>query len=120
MNLLALSILCVIVLLLFLFFRNLLLIGKVKKLLSGGARVIDVRSEPEFRNGHFSTAKNIPVEQIAQRLDEVSDDKNAPVILYCYGGSRSAMAAGILKQNGFTRVTNARSYGLMQRFDAEK
>ena len=119
MNLIALSIVAMLAFLLVLAVRNMLLIGQVKKLLSCGARVIDVRSELEYKNGHFSTAVNIPVEQIGQRLHEVSDDKAAPIILYCYGGSRSAMALGILKKNGFTGVINARSLSLMQRFDGK-
>jgi rhodanese-related sulfurtransferase len=120
MNLIGLFILAVLLFVLYVAARNVLLVGQVRKLLAAGARVIDVRSEQEFRAGHFSTAVNIPAEQIEQRLFEVNGDRKAPVILYCYGGSRSAMASGILRKNGFSNVINARSYTFMQRFDKNK
>jgi phage shock protein E len=70
-----------------------------------GARVIDVRSTQEFAGSSYPKASNIPVDLLPARLGELPRDK--PIVLYCASGARSARAARILRQAGFTDVTNA-------------
>lgn len=68
-----------------------------------GARIIDVRSEAEFRDGHVPGAENLPLNQIPT-LDA---PKDAPLFLYCLSGARSARGCAALKDKlGFTDVTN--------------
>lgn len=67
---------------------------------------IDVRSAEEFQSGHVAMAVNIPVEQIAERIKEVTTDKNAEIYLSCRSGRRSGMALDTLKALGYTKVTN--------------
>jgi phage shock protein E len=76
-----------------------------------GARVIDVRSPQEFEGPSYPTAKNIPLDALASRMGELP--KDAPIILYCASGSRSAQAARMLKQAGFTDVLSAGGLGDM-------
>ncbi|MDW8395367.1 MAG: rhodanese-like domain-containing protein [Anaerolineae bacterium] len=64
--------------------------------------LIDVRSREEFKGGHIPGAVNIDVQEIDRRLSEIPRDK--PVVLYCRSGSRSAIAASILKRAGFAEV----------------
>jgi phage shock protein E len=90
---------------------------KIESYLQTGARVIDVRSPQEYESGHFSTAINIPHDRIEQRLGELGQDKQKPIILYCYAGSRSAVAEQILRKNGFMGVVNARNLENLSRFD---
>lgn len=71
-----------------------------------GALVVDVRSEAEYAAGHYGGARNIPVEQIASRADELGD-RSRPIVIYCASGGRSARAGALLKRAGFTDVTNA-------------
>ncbi len=52
--------------------------------------LVDVRDEAEFREGHISTAINIPAEQIATRSDVLPKEKK--IVVYCNSGSRSYMA----------------------------
>ena len=78
------------------------LLNKIKS----GAKIIDVRTSEEFGEEHYPNAVNIPVEGIQSRIDEVGE-KNSPVILYCASGARSAYAARLLKNSGFTDVVNA-------------
>ncbi len=78
------------------------LLNKIKS----GAKIVDVRSTEEFGEEHYPNAVNIPVEQIQSRISEVGE-KSSPVILYCASGSRSAYAARVLKNSGFTDVVNA-------------
>lgn len=75
------------------------------QLIQNGAIVVDVRSPGEFKQGCRPGSVNIPLNEIGSRLKEI--DKTKTVILCCASGSRSGMAAGILKQNGFSSVINA-------------
>jgi rhodanese-related sulfurtransferase len=71
----------------------------------GGARLIDVRSPEEYAAKHIENAINIPVQELAYRLEEVGS-KSTPVIVYCTSGERAAFAAKILKAAGWTDVYN--------------
>jgi phage shock protein E len=78
------------------------LLSKIKS----GAKIVDVRSTEEFGEEHYPNAVNIPVEEIQSRINEIGE-KSAPVVLYCASGARSAYAARVLKNSGFTDVVNA-------------
>ncbi len=80
--------------------------------IQAGAKVVDVRTPDEYEEEHYPIANNIPVDQVKARLAEFGD-KNAPVVVYCASGSRSAFAAKILKMAGYTDVTNAGGLGDM-------
>jgi len=71
-----------------------------------GAKVIDVRTSEEFQDGHYPSAINIPVGEIAGRLSEIGE-KTLPVVLYCASGARSAAAARLLKTSGYVDIINA-------------
>lgn len=64
--------------------------------------LLDVRTPEEFNSGHIAGAVNISVDELAQRLSEVPQDK--PVVLYCRSGNRSGQAAQILDQAGYTQI----------------
>jgi len=77
----------------------------VMEKIKAGARVLDVRSPDEFRDGAYPGALNVPVQELGRRLHELPKDE--PVVLYCASGARSAMAARMMKQAGFKDVINA-------------
>ncbi len=77
----------------------------VAQKLEQGATVVDVRSEAEFRGGAYRGAINVPLADLSGRLHRIP--KGRPVVVYCASGSRSAMAARILRKAGFTDVSNA-------------
>ncbi len=81
--------------------------------------VLDVRSKAEFDAGHFSTAVNIPHNQIAGRLQELEPFRNKQIVVYCHSGNRSAIALGVLKKNGFANVVNAGGYDAIKKFDSK-
>ena len=63
------------------------------------AVIIDVRTVGEFRDGHIKGSKNIPLDTINNKLNEIKKlDK--PVIVCCRSGMRSAQAVSILKSVG--------------------
>ena len=64
--------------------------------------LIDVRTASEFANGHIAGAVNIPVEEIASRLDEIPSDM--PIVVYCQSGNRSGQASTILANNNYSEI----------------
>ncbi len=67
-------------------------------------QLIDVRTADEFGLGSIASARNIDVNQLRERLDEL--DPNRPIILFCQIGLRGYLAYRILMQHGFTQVKN--------------
>ncbi len=65
--------------------------------------IIDVREPDEFNADHYEGALNIPLEELRQRMKELS--KEAEILAYCAIGERSYLASRILLQHGF-RVRN--------------
>jgi phage shock protein E len=76
----------------------------VKEILNK-ASVVDVRTPSEYLDGHYPGAVNIPLNELAQRLNEFREMKK-PIVAYCRSGARSGMAVSLLKQNGFSEVYN--------------
>ncbi|RAQ97232.1 rhodanese-like domain-containing protein [Thermogemmatispora tikiterensis] len=70
------------------------------------AVLIDVREPWEYRSGHAPRAVNIPLGQLATRVDEVPRDRE--VLLICLSGHRSAQAARLLQRLGLSRVVNVK------------
>jgi phage shock protein E len=83
----------------------------VKEMLENGAVVIDVRSRGEFQGGHVAGSKNIPLQEIESKLDEIKK-MNKAIVLCCASGARSGQATRFLKSKdvvcinggGWTRV----------------
>jgi phage shock protein E len=78
----------------------------VKDMIKSGARVIDVRSPGEFADEAYPGAVNIPLNVLPAKLDELGP-KDGAIVLYCASGARSAQAARLMKQSGFSNVVNA-------------
>ena len=71
----------------------------VKDFTDRNAIIIDVRTVGEFQQGHIKNSKNIPLNTISTKINEIKK-LNKPVIVCCQSGMRSGQAAGILKSNG--------------------
>lgn len=67
-------------------------------------QLVDVRTTEEFGVSHIKDAQNICVtdDDFEEKIKVL--DKKKPVYVYCRSGNRSARAAKILKEKGFTRV----------------
>lgn len=61
--------------------------------------IIDVRSIEEFNGGNVVGSINIPLQEIENRIDDISSFKQ-PLYLCCASGGRSGIAAQYLKSNG--------------------
>ena len=71
---------------------------EARRRVAAGAILLDVRTPGEFAEGHVQGAKNIPVQELQNRLGELP--KGADVVVYCRSGARSAMASQMLKGRG--------------------
>lgn len=71
-----------------------------------GALVLDVREDNEMAGGRIPGAKHIPLGVLKKRVGDIERFKEAPVLVYCRSGARSAMAASQLTAAGFSDVTN--------------
>lgn len=67
-------------------------------------RLIDVRSPEEFHRARLGGAELIPLPTLPARLSEL--DPNAPIVLYCLSGGRSAQACMFLARQGFRDLYN--------------
>lgn len=67
--------------------------------------IVDVRTPEEYTIEHFPNAINIPLDQVAQKINEFKEMPQ-PIIAYCRSGNRSGIAVSILKQNGITDAIN--------------
>jgi molybdopterin/thiamine biosynthesis adenylyltransferase/rhodanese-related sulfurtransferase len=65
--------------------------------------VVDVREKIEWNDGHLPDAVHVPRGFLELQIEEAVSDKDQPVVLYCAGGVRSALAAETLKQMGYTQ-----------------
>ena len=66
----------------------------------GSVTLLDTRTVGEYAQGHIEGFKNIPVDELRERLDEV--EKGKPVYVICQSGLRSYIASRILEGNGYT------------------
>ena len=69
-----------------------------------GVRLIDVREDNEWQAAHAAGAEHLGKGIIERDIEATVPDKATEVILYCGGGYRSALAADVLQQMGYTNV----------------
>ncbi len=67
-------------------------------------RVLDVRGRSEWEAGHLPDVANLPLGELTDHLAELSPEQ--PLVLHCQSGSRSAIAASLLRAHGFRNVSN--------------
>jgi rhodanese-related sulfurtransferase len=71
-----------------------------------GAMVLDVRTPEEVATGRLPGARSIPLDRLATTLDagEFPATSDTPILVYCRTGRRSAQAAALLAERGYSRV----------------
>ena len=69
--------------------------------------LVDVREKDEFRGGYIPGAISLPRGFLEMQAEQKLPDKNAPIVTYCAGGTRSAFAAKTLADLGYTHVESA-------------
>ncbi len=81
-------------------------VHEVKKRLEAGEKIliVDVREESEWARGHLPGAIHLGKGIIERDIEQRVPEKAAPLVLYCGGGFRSALAADNLQKMGYTNV----------------
>ncbi|MDU5545720.1 MAG: rhodanese-like domain-containing protein, partial [Clostridium perfringens] len=79
-------------------------VHEVRDLVESGACILDVREVSEYEAGHIKGAKNLPLSEIRDRLDEIPTDR--PVYLHCRSAQRSYNACLALQHLGFDNIYN--------------
>jgi rhodanese-related sulfurtransferase len=83
-------------------------VDEVKAKLDSGEKflLVDVREESEWQKDHLPGAIHLGKGVIERDIERRVPDLDAPIILYCGGGFRSALAADNLQKMGFTNVVS--------------
>jgi molybdopterin/thiamine biosynthesis adenylyltransferase/rhodanese-related sulfurtransferase len=71
-----------------------------------GAIVLDVREADEYEQGALPGAVHIPRGFLESQVENKVPDHDAPLVVYCAGGTRSAFAARTLGELGYTEVVS--------------
>lgn len=79
---------------------------ETKKRLDAGEKIIvvDTREDSEWANGHIPGAIHLGKGVIERDIEKAIPDIDAPIVLYCGGGFRSALAADNLQKMGYNNV----------------
>jgi rhodanese-related sulfurtransferase len=72
---------------------------RVLELVDQGAELIDTRRDYEWEGGRIAGARHIEINQLTAEADSIP--KGAPLVFYCRGGNRSAMAAAAFREAGY-------------------
>lgn len=80
--------------------------NEIDDIVRNGGYLIDVRRPNEFKRDHISGAKNIPIDELRSRLNEIEVSKDTPVYINCLVGLRAYLAIRILQENGYKKVYN--------------
>lgn len=68
------------------------------------AQLVDIRSADDFKKGHITGARNMPLAQFASQIATLEKNKDAPIIVICQAGMSAQGAAKQLIQAGFSKV----------------
>ena len=74
--------------------------------IAAGAIVLDVREPEEYDQGALPNAIHIPRGHLESQVESRLIDKDAPVVVYCAAGVRSAFAAKTMQDLGYTDVVS--------------
>jgi rhodanese-related sulfurtransferase len=73
---------------------------------AAGAVLIDVREAEEFARSHAAGAHHLSRGVLELHIEQAVPDISTPILLYCGGGSRSALAAESLQRMGYTNAAS--------------
>lgn len=84
-------------------------VDQVKQRIAGNGKqvhLIDVREKEEYREGHLPGSVSVPRGFLEMQIEEKVPDRDAEMIVYCQGGTRSLIAGKILKDMGYSNVVS--------------
>jgi molybdopterin/thiamine biosynthesis adenylyltransferase/rhodanese-related sulfurtransferase len=71
-----------------------------------GVPLVDIRESIEWDEGHVPGAVHVPRGHLESRIEAALPERDRPVVLYCAGGTRSALAVRQLEELGYSDVVS--------------
>ena len=71
--------------------------------------ILDVRTGGEYSKENIQNSINLPVDQIAEKIEKIIPDKNKKIYVYCLSGSRSVFAVNTMVKLGYKNVFDVKS-----------
>lgn len=84
-------------------------IAAIQEALSGGAKLLDVRTREEYSADHIDGAINIPLGELPSRFKRLGKKKKTSLVVYCRSGNRSRRAVTYLREQGFQKVLDLKT-----------
>jgi rhodanese-related sulfurtransferase len=78
--------------------------GAVQLINRERAVLVDVREPEEFATGHMIGAKNVPLNQLDEKLASTVKNKTVPLLLVCATGARAQRAVAMAKKLGYEQA----------------
>ena len=72
---------------------------------AAGAVLLDVRTPQEYRDRHIPGSQNVPLQQL-DNIEEIAENKDTALYVYCHSGMRSRQAVSLLQAMGYRNVHN--------------
>jgi phage shock protein E len=88
---------------------------EARRMLQGGALLVDVRSPEEYAARSLPGAVNIPVDIIKSAITNRASETSRVILLHCRSGRRSGIAEKELRSIGYTNVFNLGSFEQAER-----
>lgn len=85
----------------------------LRKAITAGALLIDVRTPDEFASGSAQGAINIPLDQLPQHLETLRQREGA-IVVFCRSGGRAARAQKLLQEAGLGQVISGSTWQRVQ------
>jgi len=86
-----------------LFRRNSVSADRARELLAEGWKLVDVRTDKEWKTDHIAGAVHIPLDMLDRSFGRLRTSDH--IVTICHSGMRSAVAARTLRRNGWNAVT---------------
>ncbi len=87
---------------------------KIQEFMDRGAIIVDVRTKAEYSSGAIPGSRNVPLQQIGIKADQLKK-LNKPIIACCASGMRSGSATAILKSRGIEAMNGGGWFSLSQK-----
>lgn len=71
--------------------------------------LLDVRTDGEFSRGKIEGGINLPVDEVAAKIESLIPNKSQKIYVYCLSGSRSVHAVEAMVKLGYQNVFNVTS-----------
>jgi rhodanese-related sulfurtransferase len=83
-------------------------VNSVKQLQQSGTDflLLDCRKPEEYATASIAGSTLIPMQELQQRVGEISDDLNRHIVVHCHHGGRSLRVTHWLREQGFPNVQN--------------